>query len=426
MGRPPRGLAERRPSAPAVSPVDSARGDAKTVAVVGVGHFFSHFYLLVLPPLFPLLKDELGVSYTALGLLVSAMSLSTGLFQIPAGYVVDRFGPVMLLAAGLALEASAFLLMGLTSSYGLLLVLVFVAGIGNSVFHPADYTILSAAVGRDRLGQAFSIHTFSGHSGFAAAPLLMAFFAATMGWRTGLIVVGLAGLAAAALILASRGHLNRSIAPREEAARRPAGGSGQSGIGLLMSLPVLMCFLFFVLLSMGLGGLSSFLVSVLVEDRGITLSVAGFALTAMFMGSSMGVLAGGVIADRTRRHGLVAACGLAGAATMLLIVGEAALPLAALMPVIALAGFSSGLIAPSRDLIVRAATPEGSIGKVFGFVSTGFSVGGVTSPLVYGWVLDAGGGRWMFWMTAAIMVLAIVTVISTQRRGGSSTTNSTS
>ena len=228
MGRPPRGLAERRPSAPAVSPVESARGDAKTVAVVGVGHFFSHFYLLVLPPLFPLLKDELGVSYTALGLLVSAMSLSTGLFQIPAGYVVDRFGPVMLLAAGLALEASAFLLMGLTSSYGLLLVLVFVAGIGNSVFHPADYTILSAAVGRDRLGRAFSIHTFSGHSGFAAAPLLMAFFAATMGWRTGLIVVGLAGLAAAALILASRGHLNRSIAPRRSGGNHAGAPSDRS------------------------------------------------------------------------------------------------------------------------------------------------------------------------------------------------------
>ena len=169
-----------------------------------------------------------------------------------------------------------------------------------------------------------------------------------------------------------------------------------------------------------------FLVSVLVEERGVTLSAASFALTVMFMGSSLGVLAGGVIADRTHRHGLVAACGLAGAAAMLLIVGEAALPVIALTMVMALAGFSSGLVAPSRDLIVRAATPEGSTGKVFGFVSTGFSVGGVTSPLVYGWVLDAGGGRWMFWMTAAIMTLAIVTVITTQRRSASSTTTSVS
>ena len=404
----------------------STRGDAKTVAVVGVGHFFSHFYLLVLPPLFPLLKSELGVSYTALGLLVSAISLATGIFQVPAGYVVDRFGPVMLLAAGLALEACAFLLMGMTSSYGFMLVLVFMAGVGNSVFHPADYTILTAAVGAKRLGRAFSIHTFSGHTGYAAAPLMMAFFAATIGWRAGLIAAGLAGLAAAGLILASRGHLNRSIAPREETSQVSGEGPGLSGIGMLMSLPVLMCFLFFVLLSMGLGGLSSFLVSVLVEERGVTLSAASFALTVMFMGSSLGVLAGGVIADRTHRHGLVAACGLAGAAAMLLIVGEAALPVIALTMVMALAGFSSGLVAPSRDLIVRAATPEGSTGKVFGFVSTGFSVGGVTSPLVYGWVLDAGGGRWMFWMTAAIMTLAIVTVITTQRRSASSTTTSVS
>ena len=396
--------------------VATVRGDARTVAVVSVGHFFSHFYILVLPPLFPLLKNELEVSYTSLGLLVSVFSLSTGIFLIPAGYVVDRYGPVMLLAAGLALESCAILLMGLSSSFAALLLLVFVAGLGNSVFHPADYSILSAAVGAERLGRAFSIHTFSGHAGFAMAPLLMALFVTTIGWRMGLIMVGLAGLAAAVLILTSRGHLYRSIAPREEARHTPAGNPDQSSIGLLMSLPVLLCFLFFMLLSMGQGGLHSFLVSALVEDRGATLSVASFALTAMFAGSSLGVLAGGVIADRTHRHGLVAACGLACAASLILVVGEAALPMAALTVVIALAGFCGGIVAPSRDLIVRAATPEGSTGKVFGFVSIGLSVGGVVTPLVYGWVLDAGGSRWMYWMTAAIMALAIATVVTTRRR----------
>jgi len=162
--------------------------------------------------------------------------------------------------------------------------------------------------------------------------------------------------------------------------------------------------------------LHSFLVSALVDDNGATLSAASFALTAMFIGSSMGVLTGGVIADRTSRHDLVAACGLGGAACFILVVGEAALPMAVLTVVIAMAGFCSGLVAPSRDLIVRAATPEGSTGKVFGFVSTGLSVGGVVTPLVYGWVLDAGGSRWMYWMTAAIMALAIATVITTRRR----------
>ena len=397
--------------------VDAVRGDTKTIAMVGIGHFFSHFYLLVLPPLFPLLKGELGVSYASLGLLVSAFSLSSGIFQIPAGYIVDRHGPVALLAAGLALEACAVLLMGFTSSYEALLILAFVAGLGNSVFHPADYTILSAAVGRERLGRAFSIHTFSGHAGWAVAPLLMASFAATIGWRGGLIIVGLAGLAAAAMILAARGHMNRSIAPNPTARHTAAESPGRRGLDLLMSPPVLLCFAFFMLISMGQGGLHSFLVSALVEDRGAALSTASFALSAMFFGSSMGVLAGGVIADRTSRHDLVAACGLGGAAAMILVVGEAALPMTALTLVIAMAGFSSGIVAPSRDLIVRAATPDGSIGKVFGFVSTGLSVGGVVTPLVYGWVFDAGGSRWMFWMTAAIMVLAIATVINT-RRGG--------
>ena len=396
--------------------VETARGDVKTIALVGVGHFFSHFYLLVLPPLFPLLKGELGVSYASLGLLVSVFSLSSGIFQIPAGYVVDRYGPVLLLAVGLALEASVVILIGLTSSYEALLALVFIAGIGNSVFHPADYTILSAAVGRERLGRAFSIHTFSGHAGWAVAPLLMAFFAGSIGWRAGLVIVGLAGLAAAAMIVFSRGHLNRSIAPNPEVRPTVPEEASLSGLELLMSWPVLMCFGFFMLIAMGQGGLHSFLVSALVDDKGATLSAASFALTAMFIGSSMGVLTGGVIADRTSRHDLVAACGLGGAAGFILVVGEAALPMAVLTVVIAMAGFCSGLVAPSRDLIVRAATPEGSIGKVFGFVSTGLSVGGVVTPLVYGWVLDAGGSRWMYWMTAAIMALAIATVVTTRRR----------
>ena len=384
---------------------------ARTVGLVSGGHFFSHFYTLVLPPLFPLLKAEFGVSYAALGLLISAMSLASGTVMLPVGFLVDRFGPVHLLVAGLAILAGATLLMGFSTTYGMLLGLVVVAGIGNSVFHPADYTILSAAVRYERLGRAFSVHTFAGHAGWAVAPLLMATFAATLGWRGGLIIVGALGLVAAVVIFVNRDWLRHTDAPGEATAEEPAA----SGFRLLTSWPILTCFLFFVLLAMALMGIEAFMVSALVTGRGMSLSAANLVLTAMFAGSALGVLTGGVIADRTSRHSLVAATGLGVSAVLLVVAGEGAFPIAVLTGIIALAGFANGTVAPSRDLIVRSVTPAGSTGKVFGFVSVGLDVGGVIAPLIFGWVMDQAGSRWIFPLTAMITVMTIATVLGTRR-----------
>ncbi|MEE2981367.1 MAG: MFS transporter, partial [Pseudomonadota bacterium] len=195
--------------------------DGKIVGLVSGGHFFSHFYTLVLPPLFPLLHAEFGVSYMELGLLVSVGSLASGFAVLPVGFLVDRYGPVMLLVAGLAIEDAATLLMGFSSTYSMLLVLVILAGAGNSVFHPADYTILSAAVRYEWLGRAFSVHTFAGHAGWAVAPLLMAAFALALGWRSGLIIVGLVGLVMAVVIFVNRDGLRQAAALDGEAAAEP-------------------------------------------------------------------------------------------------------------------------------------------------------------------------------------------------------------
>ena len=394
--------------------------DARIVGLVSGGHFFSHFYTLVLPPLFPLLKAEFGVSYAALGLLVSAGSLASGMALLPVGFLVDRYGPVMLLVAGLAIEAAATLLMGFSSTYGMLLALVILGGIGNSVFHPADYTILSAAVRYEWLGRAFSVHTFAGHAGWAVAPLLLAALAAAFGWRNGLAAVGLVGLVVALVIFANRDVLRQAKAPDFDA----AGDGGPRGLRLLMQWPILTCFLFFVLIAMALLGVEAFMVSALVKDRGASLSAANLTLTAMFTGSALGVLAGGIIADRTQRHSLVAAIGLAISAILIAIIGWAALPVAALTAIIAVAGFASGTVAPSRDLIVRSVTPEGATGKVFAFVSVGLDVGGVIAPLVFGWIMDNADSNWVFWLTAMIMFGAIATVFGTRpTRGPKATGN---
>ena len=392
---------------------------AKVIGLVGAGHFFSHFYWLVLPPLFPLLRVEFDVSYAALGFLISAMAVASGVVQLPIGFAVDRVGPVAILAGGLALLAGAILLIGLAPSYWMVLALMVFAGIGNAVFHPADYSILANTVPHHRLGRAFGLHTFSGHLGWAVAPALMGAFAVSIGWRAGLVVVGAAGLVVALVILANKALLHGDDAAPDAA--RPAlraEPGARRGIRLLMTLPILTCFLFFVLLSTALSGLGAFLVAALIDLHGITLGAANMALTAFYVGSAAGILVGGVIADRTRRHGLVAAIGFSIAAALIVIVGEAALPVAGLIALISTTGFASGLVAPSRDLIVRAATPEGQTGKVFAFVSVGLDVGAVITPPVFGWIIDSGEARWLFWLVAAVLLLAVATVAGTRRSRG--------
>ena len=389
---------------------------AKVIGLVGAGHFFSHFYWLVLPPLFPLLRVEFGVSYAALGFLISAMAVASGVVQLPIGFAVDRVGPVAILAGGLALLAGAILLIGLAPSYWMVLVLMVFAGIGNAVFHPADYSILANTVPHHRLGRAFSLHTFSGHLGWAVAPALMGAFAVSIGWRAGLVIVGAAGLVVALVILANKALLHGDDAAPDAA--RPAlraEPGARGGIRLLMTPAILTCFLFFVLLSTALSGLGAFLVAALIDLHGITLGAANMALTAFYVGSAAGILVGGVIADRTRRHGLVAAVGFSIAAALIVVVGESALPVAGLIALISTTGFASGLVAPSRDLIVRAATPEGQTGKVFAFVSVGLDVGAIITPPLFGWIIDSGEARWLFWLVAAVLLLAVATVAGARR-----------
>ena len=390
---------------------------AKVIGLVGAGHFFSHFYWLVLPPLFPLLHVEFGVSYAALGFLISAMSIASGVVQLPIGFAVDRVGPVVILAGGLALLAGAFVLIGLAPSYWMVL--------GLMVFRRHGQTrsfirrIIRSSPTRcrhHRLGRAFGFHTFSGHLGWAVAPALMAGFAVSIGWRAGLVIVGAAGLVVALVILANKALLHGDDAAPDAArpaARAEAGARG--GIRLLMTLPILTCFLFFVLLSTALSGLGTFLVAALIDLHGLTLGAANLALTALYVGSAAGILVGGVIADRTERHGLVAAAGFAAAAALIVVVGEAALPVAGLIALISVAGFASGLVAPSRDLIVRAATPEGQTGKVFAFVSVGLDVGAIITPPLFGWIIDSGEARWLFWLVAAVLLLAVLTALATRR-----------
>ena len=392
-----------------------ARRDLKVMSLIGTGHFFSHFYILLLPPLFPLLKDEFGVGYVELGFAIAVLNGVTALTQAPVGFLVDRVGARGILITGLALFSLAIGLVGVWPSYRILLLLMVVAGLGNSVFHPADYAILAAAVDTRRMGRAFSIHTFGGYAGFALAPPVIVSLASLFGWRLALLLAGTAGLVVTAVMLANSGVL-RAGADAERRAR--AGAAPAPGWRLLLSGPILMALLFFVMLAISLGGYTSFSVAAVQTLYQVDLAAATVPLTAYLVASTFGVLLGGWIADRTRQHHqVVAGCFL------LVALFSAAIPL--LRPPILLvsllfagAGLFSGVVAPSRDMMVSAVTPAGSSGKVFGFVTTGFSIGGIAGPLLFGLVLDWGDPGDLFWTIAGLSLLTLVAVFAGGRQGG--------
>ena len=387
------------------------RSDTKVIGLISTAHFLSHVYMLVLPPLFPLLKDVYGVSFTALGLALTVFNVATGLTQAPMGFLVDRFGARALLIAGLIIEAIAIAAIGIFPTYWALITLMAIAGLANSVYHPADYTILSASVGKNRMGRAFSIHTFAGYFGFAVAPLTMVFLLETVGWRMALGIVGAVGLATA-LVLAAFASVLKEETPDPATKQSREAATGPQGLKLLLSVPVLMGFLFFVGIAMTNGGFTSFGVSALVTLYEVDIVQASAPLTAYLFASAAGVLGGGWLADRTQRHSFVAAGCFIMVGVLVACVAAFDLPLTMVTVLFGLAGFFSGMVAPSRDMMIRAVTPAGSTGKVFGFVSTGFNLGGAITPLFFGMLLDRMDPNMMFWAISALSILTIVTVLS--------------
>ncbi|MDA1099629.1 MAG: MFS transporter [Proteobacteria bacterium] len=398
--------------------------DTRVIGLVGGAHFLSHYLIYLLPPILPLLKADFGVGYAALGLIMTVFNVASGLTHVPMGFLVDRFGARRLLICGVAVSTLAYVGMGAFAGYTTMLILAAVAGVANSVYHPADYALLSASISNQRMGRAFSLHTFAGFAGGAVAPLVMAYASIHWGWRTGLMLTGLFGLAVWLPLLFARRHLS-DAAPRKkapplakvagtDAARVPAqgGAAPKSGVALLLSMPIIMCFLFFVMLSMSQGGLSTFAVAAFIAIQDISLEGAQMALTAFLVGSAVGVLLGGQIADRTRHHEWVAVGGFLVTALVIFLVGNVLLSAGWVIAAMALAGLNFGAIMPSRDMLVRAVTPEGSMGKVFGFVSTGLNLGGAVTPVFFGWLMDQGEPRLLFWFAPIFMLLATVTVLA--------------
>jgi MFS family permease len=387
-----------------------AKGDdsLRTLAGISAAHWVSHFHIFVLPMLFPFLKAELGVGYIELGFALTVYAVVSGVTQVPIGYLTDHFGARRVLLMGLTVGGLALILLGLHLSYTSLVVSAALLGLANSVYHPADYAILSAHMDEARMGRAFSIHTFAGFLGGAVAPAIVAALVTMTGGHGALIISGAIGPLVALLLLvvgipeaSAADHMVDGVKPAKTNIITPA----------LIVLTV-----FFMLLSLSSAGINNFGVVALMSGYGESFSAANIALTAFLGASTIGVLAGGFLADRTTRHGQVAAACFAINAAIVLVLAAITLPTWLMTAAMAVAGFLGGVIAPSRDMLVRSAAPPGAAGRAFGIVSTGFNLGGIVSPLLFGWIMDQNMPHWVFGASAAFMILTVLLALVTDRK----------
>jgi FSR family fosmidomycin resistance protein-like MFS transporter len=401
-----------------VEPGAARSNDTRIVSLVCAAHFVSHFYILVLPPLFPFIRDYYGVTYTQLGFALTAFNITTALCQTPAGFLVDRIGARSVLVSGLVLGAVCLAVVGLIPSFWLLVAMFAVFGIANGVYHPADYAILSQLVSNERASQAFSYHIFAGFFGTAITPATMLILQQWLGWQGAFVAASVVGLIVAAALMAQPASL---FEPPVKAAR-PADEKpkdDKAGWSLLLSGPILLNLLFFVMITFSTTGVQNYSVVALNEAYGTPIGMANTALTANLLLSAAGVLAGGWLAARFGRPEWIAAGSFLGIAITGVVIGLTDLGFALLLIVMSLNGFVNGLMQPSRDMLVRAVTPDGQFGKVFGFVTTGFNIGGIIAPLIFGYVMDAGHPRWVFFLVGILSLLAILTVIPNVLRGRS-------
>jgi FSR family fosmidomycin resistance protein-like MFS transporter len=385
-------------------PSPTFRQDARVIGLVGLAHGVSHFYHLILAALFVWIKPAFNLSYAELGLLMTVFFVISGVGQMLAGFVVDRVGATRVLFGGMATLGIAALVLAAAPGYAMLLLGSLLAGAGNSVFHPADYTLLNQRVSKERLAHGFSVHGISGNFGWAAAPAFMAGVATISTWRIALLCAAAVPFAVLLLLFLNRAvlHTTPNIA-RDKA--------GESSFAFLRLSTVWMCFGFFFLTAIALGGIQSFASVSLVALYGISLATATSAYTMYMLASAAGMVGGGFIAAKARHHDRIIVAAFACAALLAVLLALAVVPGWSVVPLMGAIGFASGVAGPSRDLLIRAAAPPNATGRVFGVVYSGLDAGLAIGPLMFGALMDAHHPAWVMLCIGLFQALAIATAV---------------
>lgn len=384
--------------------------DVRLISLVSLAHLISHFSQLLLPPLFPWLKDEFSASYTELGFLMTIFFVVSCAVQAVSGFFVDRLGPRPILFVGLGLLGLAAIGYALSTAYWMLALWAAVAGVGNGVFHPVDYTLINRKVNATRLGHAYSAHGISGSLGWALAPALVVGLTLAYSWRIALVAAGVLALAVLAVLVLNR----RALTLPDTPALRQAEAT-DSAMGFLKIPAVWMCFGFFFFYAIALGVVNAFAPEAARQLHEVPLSLVAVCLTVYMVGSASGMVSGGFLAAKPARCEAVVAIGFSLAAGLALLLALADLPPSSVPVIFGLMGFVSGLAGPSRDLLVKRSTPANASGRVYGVVYAGLDIGQAVSPLIFGLMMDQGNFRGVLLGLASMQAVLVLSVFSMQR-----------
>ncbi len=395
----------------------SARAsDVRVISLLSLAHGSSHFFHLILPPLFPWLKAEFALSYAELGLLMSVFFVVSCIVQAASGFLVDRIGARPVLFVGVGLLALSAIVLSQSNGYGLLMLGAVIAGCGNGVFHPVDYTLINHKVSVPRLPYAYSAHGVTGYLGWAVAPVFMAGIAALADWRIALLCAAVLETLILLVLWFNRGDLVDDAEHRRASAIKAAeaanpGLAPQGAFAFLKLTAVWLCWLFFFFSMIAMAGIQSFAPSALNQLYAIPVTTGNFSITLMALGSAAGMIVGGIMAAKLKMPDrIVGTCLLVCAAISFLIGAE--LVSAALVPgLFFMIGCGLGIAAPSRDMMIRSATPQGVSGSVYGIVYSGIDLGAAVGPLLFGILLDAGKPNSLFLGVAFLQLLLILTAV---------------
>ena len=389
--------------------VPSLRQDAQVIGLVGVGHGVSHFFHLILAPLFPWLKDVFSLSYAELGFLMTVFFIVSGIGQALAGFVVDRLSARTVLFFGMGCLIASALVLSVAQNYPMLLAGSMLAGLGNSVFHPADFTLLNKRVSKARLAHAFSVHGISGNLGWAAAPIFLAGIASVSSWRMALFAAAFIPLTVLAVLVACRHSLQTESAPAAVATAHQGVLPKVDLLGFVRLPEIWMCFAFFVINALALGGIQSFSSTSLRDLYGMPLAWATTGFTAYMLASAIGMVVGGFAASKSERPDRIIGMSLAASGVMALLIAAGVVPALLAIVLMGGVGFGAGVAGPSRDLMIRAAAPKNATGRVYGVVYSGNDIGLAISPLLFGAMMDGSHPAWVFVLISVFQFLAILT-----------------